>query len=90
MIPQAHIGKPERLIPIRELAGLVDIPHYVLAEWVHQGLLPTPIVVGLQDRMGRNGARPKAYGYLQRDLPEVRRLVVRLKQNRLHPKEATR
>lgn len=90
MTLEVQITRAERLIPIRELAGLVDIPHYVLAEWVHQGLLPTPIIVGLQDRMGRNGARPKAYGYLERDLPDVRRLVVRLKQNRFYQKKTPR
>lgn len=63
-----------RLLSLAELARRLEVPRYRLSEWVRQGLLPTPVVLGV-----RGSGRVVAYGFPEADLPRLAERVAALK-----------
>jgi hypothetical protein len=70
--------RAERLLSVAELASTLGVQRYRLIEWVHQGLLPTPKVLGM-----RRDGRAKAYAYSEKQVPELQKLVAVLKARRV-------
>ncbi len=63
-----------RLLSVAELARRLAVPRYRLSEWVRQGLLPTPAVLGV-----RRSGRVVAYGFPETELPRLAKRVAALK-----------
>ena len=72
-------AKAQRFVSLAELARQLQVPRYRLSEWVRQGLLPTPMILGV-----RTHGRVTAYGYAEGQVPKLRRLVEKLKDRGVH------
>jgi hypothetical protein len=71
--------RAQRFVSLAELARQLQVPRYRLSEWVRQGLLPTPMILGV-----RTHGRVTAYGYAEGQVPKLRRLVEKLKGRGVH------
>ena len=72
--PRGQRGGAARLLSVAELARQLAVPRYRLSEWVRQGLLPTPAVLGM-----RRSGRVVAYGFPETELPRLAKRVAALK-----------
>lgn len=72
--PDRAVDIPE-LFSWRRVGAMLGVQRHQLAKWVRLGLMPAPVSLGRK----RNG-RTVAYAFFEADLPEVRRLVERLKK----------
>ena len=79
-----------RLVVVREIAKETGIHHLLLSEWIYEGRLPRPIIVGRAGRSGekRRPGRPIAMGYLAGDeVEQVKAMVADLARERLRRME---